>query len=98
MTTTNTIPSVPPLQIFGNNMFLLVLVSLVQMVWEAYFFISRLYRGPDLDPWRTDGLRGARNVLFLALASKRLLHLTGLVREFFKVAERADEALIDVEV
>ncbi len=80
-------------------MLLLIMVSLVQMIWESYFIISRLFRHAGHGPVSpADVLLSLRNALFIFMATKRLVHLTGLVHEFHKRLESVEEKLIENEV
>ncbi len=77
-------------------MLLLIMVSLIQMISESYFIISRLFRHPLFSD-RVQTLASLRNLLFIVMATKRLVHLTGIVHEFHKKMQDVEEKLIDCE-
>ncbi len=81
-------------RIFRYNILVLVAVCLIQTIVESYFILSRLF-GPT-DPDKV--LASLRNAVFVVIAVKRLMHLTGLVHGLQEQVEVVEEKLVDFEV
>ncbi len=71
------------MQVFGNNMLLLILVSLIQLIWRAYFVTARLYDG-DPDKASLTHRRNIRSALLCLCFIRRLTFLTSHVHELDK--------------
>ncbi len=68
------------IQVFGNNMLLLILVSLLQLIWRAYFIITNLTD----DPYSLTTRSNVRSLLLCLVFVKRMLFLTSTVHKFDK--------------
>ncbi len=82
-------------KIFKYNILLLVSISLIRMIMEAFFVISRLL---ESEQYGQELLMSVKNALYIVIAAKRLLHLTGLVHGLRNVVDNVEEKLIDKEV
>ncbi len=74
---------------FGGNVFLLVATCLFQLIFGAYFAISTHYNAD------ASFLELCIHLLIVAVASKRLHHVTSAVYEWQKSVDKATEKLLD---
>ncbi len=71
------------LQVFGNNMLLKNMISLIQLNSGAYFIIARLTFG-DADAAFLFNRRNVRRILLCIVFIKRMFFLTNAVHKFDK--------------